>query len=114
VIDTGIRGAAVFDLSKKPVGGRRLRVKAPQAPREVVSSPSGVRGRAGRKRIFSIFQSHRGPPAERKMHIFCPTSSVRQPHIDILNDPNIMFYYAKLAVDLWHVQWLVQAVCHAE
>jgi len=51
----------------------------------------GGSGRSpGRKRIFSIFQSHRGPSVKRKMHIFCSTSSVRQPHIDMLNDSNII------------------------
>jgi len=25
-----------------------------------------------------------------------------------------MYYYAKLSIGLWHVQWLVWSVCHAE
>ena len=45
------------------------------------------------------------------MHIFCPRSSVRQPHIDILNDSDIMYYYVKLAVDLWHVGPTVTCLC---
>jgi len=85
VIDTGIRGA-VFDLSKNQWERRRLAsaegatVEAPQAPRGVeLTRGSGERreltqrgpgqspGRK-RKRIFSIFQSHRGPPAEKNAH----------------------------------------------
>ena len=73
----------VFDLLKKPVGGRRLAnaegatLEAPQAPRGVGPTKEsgercelpqrGPRRSPGRKRIFSIFQSHRGPPAEQEI-----------------------------------------------